>query len=187
MDPIKTWGIRVLAAFAFAALSAPAAANASTVTMPAGTLVPTGTEITLRSENATFETELGIAECEAVSLKDELTRNSGGIVEAKSVGKGGSTECFIEGHRFTVTDLTIPLLRSATTGSGELMWTGTMDLLGGAIQCNYHGLIPFTYQAGSSVIEAGGELEGTPELCGTGRIDGDLSLSTSSGGAVILD
>jgi hypothetical protein len=186
----KKLSLAMAAIAAIAVFAIPATASAApTVTMPAGTLVPVGTELTGTSTDAEITTSLGAIHCGTVHVNAELTKNNGTEVEAVGVGQGLATTCaFTAGEAITVTDVTLFKL-SATAAAKKLEFTLIADL--GPVTCHFvtpAGGINFTYVSGSDTITiAEQKLTATPAACRPGEFQASFTIETTAGGAVILD
>jgi hypothetical protein len=173
------------------ALVAPAMASASPVlTMPAGTAVKTGTEITGTSTNSVTKTSLGSLTCEKVDVTAKVEENSGTKIKAGGVGEGSSTVCKLGTTGITITHIKLNSLASSTSTTGTANFSFEADLPG--LTCKYEsksGVTPVSWVLGSSSIHLAGELTATPAACGTASFSGDFSLETTAaggGGAVLI-
>lgn len=168
-------------AIAALALAVPALASAAPAwTMPAGTLLPVGTNVSATSSNLVIPTPVGTQKCQHTIITLQLSKNTGSSVAAAGVAAGTTKEC-------QVTDLTVPSLTSTTSGSGTLAITFEIDITA-TVKCHLSGAaVPFTYAPGSSSINVKGALTGTGVCAGGSSISGDFAIETVKGGAVILD
>jgi hypothetical protein len=174
-----------LAVFAFAA--PPAASAAAQLTNGSGSVLPVGTKITGRSTNTFVFTSIGTLECEEMVVPWEVTHNSGGTVEGVGTGAGETFNCFSEGEAIQITDLTLFSLRmiGPSSGSKGVTFEAHLPVIG---TCHYFALaIPMTYTHGGSVLHFQGPLLTIPSACGTAEIEGDTTLSGTSGFIVITD
>jgi len=170
---------------AFAAFAIPAAASASKVTMPSGTLVPTGTELRGTANGTLFtETAFGTLECEKITIGAELTQNNGTTVGA--AGLSGTTEnCQVEGHSLSITNPQLKTLSSTETGKGTVSLAFGADIPSGPT-CQFEGAGTFTYANPSSTITIAPTLLESA-ACGEAEIEGTVNIETTNGEAVILE
>lgn len=179
----------LLGAITVLASAAPAAASASALTMPAGTLVPLFTAVTFTSTNAITDTSIGNITCATVTLPGAVTKNSSGTFTIEGKGQGTSSTCLLNGTTaVTTTDITLFIATSSTSGSGKASLTYAADLAG--VTCTYTASsTPFTYVSGSDTITFGSAstLTVKPAACGTATLTGNFTLETTSGGSVIID
>lgn len=191
----KLFGLLGLIIGAVIVIAAPVSASAApALTMPAGTLVPVGKQITGDSTNSVTVTPLGSLECFHVAINFQVTQNSGTWIGAWApAGSGFASLCELGGRFIQINNIELSSFSSTVSGKG------TADLafvahLPGELTCHFKSAFPgtpVTYTAGSSSLHLAGELEANPEICGEAgevAISGDFALSTwSSSGAVILD
>jgi hypothetical protein len=184
----------LMAAVAVIAFAVPAFASASSLTMPAGTLVPVGTKIVGTSTNTTTLTSLGLLSCNTVSVTGEVTANSGGSVAGIGIGTGNTSECFLsEEEAITITDITLESISSSTSGSGTIHFTFVADLPNNVV-CHFvtkSAGASFNYVSGTDSLSIPAQkLEATPAACRPGEIEGTFTLETdpeTGTGGVILD
>jgi len=180
----------LLAAVAVVALAVPAFASAAAVTDGSGNLLGKGTKISGTSTNATTLTSLGLLTCATVKVNGELTANSGGTVEGVGVGAGETSTCRLGKKEISITDITLTSLKSTgTSHTGTIGVTFEADLP--ELHCHFKSPaagLPFSYSAGGNTLTISeGNLEGTPEACEPGTLNGTFTISQTGGGAVVLD
>lgn len=174
----------IVAALAFAV---PAMASASSVTAPAKSLAPVGTQLTgTGSGIVLYHLSFGTFKCGTLTFNATLTSNNGSSFAAS--GENSATQECAEGlHPITITSFNVSDLSSSTSGSGTATFTLKEDIA--SLTCTYTGTaVPFTYTAGgNSITFSEGSLTASPPACGRERISGTFALATSAGGAVVLD
>lgn len=179
---------------ALVAFAVPAIANAApSLTMPAGTLVATGSGVTATSTNTVLATPLGNLTCAAVTINATVLENTGTSWKASAAaGKSTAQTCHLGTNAFLITNIKLNSLNVSAAAKVAIL-TFEADLPGN-LTCHFEstaGGTAVTYSAGSSSLHLAGGLVGSPEICGEEgevEIHGDFTLSTTSGGgAVILD
>lgn len=177
----------LLAAVAVVALAVPAFASAAAITDGSGNLLANGTLITGTSTNATTVTSLGTLTCETVNVKGEITTNNGSTVEGNSSGESETSNCKLGKKTIAITDITLTRLHAeGSSKTGLISVTFVADLP--ELTCHFAATnLPFTYNS-TTVTITNGDLEGTPEACEPGTLNGSFVITqTVGGGAVVLD
>lgn len=181
----------LVAAIAIVVFAVPAVANAAALTMPANTLVPVGTGVTLFSTNTTVVTSLGTISCAEVIINTEVDENTGAEWGAHGIGKEIAAGCKLGTKEIEITELnTEQFFSVGAGGEGRLIFTFKADLPG--VTCHYESTsLPatsFTYVAGTDTFTIPKQkLVATPAACKPGEISGSFTVETTAGGAVILD
>jgi len=175
----------LLAAAAVAAFAVPAAASAAPEITVNGVKAPVGTAINGSSANTTWKTEFGNFTCGTVSFSGEVTANTGTTMKSVANGPLTTASCFFKGTTpFTIDDMTLTSIHSATAGKGTASLTYTATQSG--LACHFaNSALPFTYPSKGNTIVLSGNLTASPASCGDTAIETTFTL-TSPGGAVIL-
>lgn len=192
---IKKLILLAAALAAVAVMAVPAAASASpALTMPTGTLVPTGSALTGTGGSSQvtnglkIETARGIITCTTFMLSSDVTSNSGSHVHWSGATGSTTSGCEIEVYASTISEIQVISFESTTSGSGtfEISYK-TTDPLG--VTCSFTNAGEpgtFTYTAGSSILKLA-STEVFSAGCGESLLSGEVKLETSNGEAVILD
>jgi len=170
------------------AIAMPATATAGpAVTDPGGTLVEPGALIQFTGAVSQV-TSLGKISCNTFDITGELVSNIGSTVGAEGVGEGTAALCFLGGSKVVqTTDLTLEELHAGVEGKGIMSVSFSTDV--GNVTCHYQSpTLPFTYTSGGDVLKVTeGNLQGTPAACEPGLLNGQFTIETDGGGAVVLD
>ncbi len=200
MQAMKKGALLCAALTAVMALVLPAAASAAKLEKPAGTLVPKGTTLLLKSSHVRFEGLLGAAaeNCEGVTLKGLLSENSGTSVKATAGGPGTFTchspiPSFIHVASMDLTGLAITRDASGIdhASMGIKVVQEETPTQGSPFRCTYQAEdVLLTYTAGTSLLHIGGSQNAwrlqSPQ-CGPGQISGDFTITDSAGNPIIVN
>jgi hypothetical protein len=171
----------LLTAVAVLAFAAPSFAAAETgLTMPEGTLVPTGTIITGTSMGVvkTTSEKLGTIECQNVMVEAKVTANSGTTVKAEEGGTSTATTCTRAGASVSVENIHLTELHTEGGGTGTA--SASFDVkLSEKLTCHFVGTNDVGTYSGNTINVEKGKLTVTPASCGeSASLDGDFTLST---------
>jgi hypothetical protein len=196
---VKRTAALFLTVIASLALAVPAVASATTGLTEGGTLVPVGTELIATNIGSIIQTtsKAGNLTCRSVKIAAKLEANSTAEVRASGTGAGVSTatECSVSSGAAVIFS-EIKLYKFQTAGeviSGstkKITFNMSFKETIGSLVCSYSiasGIA--TYTASSSVFTISEQpMSVTPAACGTtSKLDGQFSLSTTSGSALVLD
>jgi hypothetical protein len=183
----KKLTLLAMVAGALVAFAIPAMASASSLTQPAGTLVPVGSVVTAVSTNAKMKTSLGTLTCEKWTVNTQVTKNSGsGTVTAVQSGAGTTSVCKLGSSGLIFTNVKFNSLSVTSPTAGSANFSYEIDFSG--LTCKYastSGATPVTYTSGGSSIHVGGPLTATPASCGTSTFEADFALSRTASPVII--
>jgi hypothetical protein len=167
-------------AFAVVAVAIPAIAGATTATLPKGTVAPVGTTITGTGSDVILQSNLlGTITCSTLNLNADITKNSGGTVEASGDNVNPTQSGCVNGSKaVTVTEVEITRVFSNTSGSGSASFVARLDI-GSELKCTFTGTnVAFTFTSGTNVIKfsSAAGVSGSPAACGTLKLTGEFAL-----------
>ncbi len=202
MKSIKKSALLCAALVAVMAFAVPSVASAARLEKPAGTLVPTGTTLLLKSSHLRFEGRLfgGAAfTCENVVLTGRVTENSGSSVKAVAAGPGTfschSTVPAQYFHIGSIDLLGLSITRDAGGVNHALMGMRVVEVEtteAGTFPCVYEGNeVPLTYTNGASLLHIGGSQNAAflPGLrgCPKATVSADFSVTDTAGNPIVVN
>lgn len=138
-----------MAVAAFAAMAIPATASALTLADSGGRVQPTKWLVGTSSNTRTTHTAVGALFCPHVLFAAEVQANNGSLITAANGAVGPLLNCEAgEGAELTVTNPKLEHMESTGDDEGTAELSFTADV--GAFKCSFSGVVPFTYETGST-------------------------------------
>jgi hypothetical protein len=167
---------------AIAVFAVPAMASASSLVEGKGNPISTPAQLLGTSTNVKTVTSKGTLTCEKVTVSAEVTKNSGGTVEAKGTSTENKTSgCKLGSEPTTIEGPHLVSLKSTTSESGSASLE--FSAFGGL--CTFTGSVPVTYSIGTNVLNLSGSLSSA--FCGMATFSASVSLETSNKTAVQIE